>query len=294
MLVITAVPRSSALVASSRPPSPTSHTSRSIRGAIYASASTVSISNSVAWPSSAAMSSRVGRKSSKVATKSSSLIGFLLIWIRSVYETRCGFGMNPTRWPAASRMAARQTPVDPLPFVPAISAPLSPRSGAPRWSRIARVRSVPSFIPKRPSRDMWPIVSRYVKSRLPLPLGASPSLGLEGVLDQHRPGHRPHTAGIWCQPTGHLVHACAEVADLLSADPVGAHVDHRGSRFDHLPGDEVDPARGRDQYVRGARVARQVARSRVTQGHSRVSPQQEQSGGLADEVAAADNHRVAA
>ena len=71
-----------------------------------------------------------------------------------MYETRCGFGMKPTFLPAACKMEARQAAVEPLPFVPAISAPRNPRSGLPRWSRIARVRSVPSFMPKRPSLEM--------------------------------------------------------------------------------------------------------------------------------------------
>ncbi|TMD25458.1 MAG: hypothetical protein E6I92_12420 [Chloroflexi bacterium] len=64
----------------------------------------VSVSNSVAGPSSAATTSRVGIRSSSVRTKSRSLIGVESTSIRSVYEMRCGLGMNPTRWPAARRI----------------------------------------------------------------------------------------------------------------------------------------------------------------------------------------------
>ena len=70
--------------------------------------------------------------------------------------------MKPTLWPAAVRIELRHTPVEPLPLVPAISAPLSCLSGAPTWSRRARVRSVPSFIAKRPWLEMKSSASSYV------------------------------------------------------------------------------------------------------------------------------------
>src|SRR5437773_1716638 len=81
--------------------------------------------------------------------------------------------MKPTLCPAARRIEVRQAPVEPLPLVPAISAPLSFRSGAPRRSRMARVRSVPSFIAKRPCLERKSRASGYVKR--------SARSGLDGV-----------------------------------------------------------------------------------------------------------------
>src|SRR5579864_1749674 len=59
-------------------------------------------------------------------------------------------------------MDARHAPVDPLPFVPAMSTPVMRRSGLPSRSRIAVVRSVPSFIAKRPCFEMYSSASSYL------------------------------------------------------------------------------------------------------------------------------------
>src|SRR5438094_3961250 len=115
--------------------------------------------------------------------------------------------MKPTRCPAARRIAVRHAPVEPLPFVPAINAPFRPRSGAPRRSRIARVRSVPSFIAKRPCFEMKSSASWYVNVSAP-----APDLSLEGVLDQHRPRHRPDSPRVWRQPACNRIDTGPEVA----------------------------------------------------------------------------------
>src|SRR5579859_3193617 len=289
-LVITATPRSSALVASRRPPRPTSQTSSSTRGARCAIAIAVSISNSVACPSSAATESSVGLMASNAATKSDSLMGSPFSWTRSVYEMRCGLGMKPTACPSSLRIEAMQAPVDPLPLVPAISTPFIPRSIAPRRSRIARVRSVPSFMPKRPSLDMWSRVSRYVIA----PLRATSRLRLKRVADEHRAGHRSHPAGIRRQPARDLVDTRPKVADLPAVDPAGADVDDRRAGFDHVFADEAQLARGGDEDVGAAGVRREVARLRVAYGHGRVLLEQQERDRLADEVAAADDDSVRA
>src|SRR5438105_5541084 len=73
--------------------------------------------------------------------------------------------MKPTLRPEARRIDVRHEPVDPLPLVPAISAPVKRRSGAPRRSSNALVRSVPSFIAKRPCCDMKSSASWYVTAQ---------------------------------------------------------------------------------------------------------------------------------
>src|SRR5437763_14211561 len=131
--------------------------------------------------------------------------------------------MKPTSWPAARRIALRHAPVEPLPLVPAMSAPFSFRSGPPMWSSRARVRSVPSFIAKRPCREMKSSASWYVNdSRAPA------DLCLQGVLDEHRPRHRADPTRIRGQPSRDLFHPGPEIADLAPIDPVRADV-HDGS-----------------------------------------------------------------
>src|SRR5207302_11245520 len=154
--------------------------------------------------------------------------------------------MKPTRGPAARRIAVRHAPVEPLPFVPAINAPFRPRSGAPRRSRIARVRSVPSFIAKRPCFEMKSSASWYVNVSAP-----APDLSLEGVLDQHRPRHRPNSARVRRQPACHRIHARPDVAELASTNPVRADIHHDRAWPDHPPAAEVGvPPRAADDVRR--------------------------------------------
>src|SRR5438309_1976354 len=149
-----------------------------------------------------------------------------------------------------------------------VSAPLrlcalvGPRSGAPRRSRIARVRSVPSFIAMRPCFEMKSSASWYVNVSAP-----APELSLEGVLDQHRPRHRPDSPRVWRQPARNRIDTGPEVADLASTDRVRAHIHHDRARLDHLPADEVGVPRSADEDVRRLRVIRKTLRPRVAYRH---------------------------
>src|SRR5437879_10209246 len=134
-----------------------------------------------------------------------------------------------------------------------MSAPFNCLSGAPMWSRRARVRSVPSFIAKRPCREMKSRASSNVNDSR-----ATANLSLKRVLDQHRPRHRADPARIRGQPPRHLLHTMAEIAGLASVDPVRAHVHDRGARLDHVAGDQVGAPRGRDEDVCRPGVTRSV------------------------------------
>ena len=61
-----------------------------------------------------------------------------------------GFGMLPTRRPAAVRTETVIATTEPLPLVPPTSAPRSPRSGFPTSAIRRSTRSRPRLIPKRP------------------------------------------------------------------------------------------------------------------------------------------------
>ncbi|MDF3009544.1 MAG: hypothetical protein K0S03_340 [Burkholderiales bacterium] len=82
--------------------------------------------------------------------------------------------------------------------------------------------------------------------------------------------------------------------ELAVGAAVDAHVDHAGTGFDHLAGNEFRPARGGNQYVGAAGDVFKVFRFRVADRHRRVLLQQQQRERLADDVGAADHYRAAA
>src|SRR5207245_7713360 len=113
-------------------------------------------------------------------------------------------------------------------------------------------------------------------------------LSLVRVLDQHGAGHRSDSSGIRCQPTRDLVDAGPEIAHLAPALPVGADVDHRRARLDHLLADQVGPSSRRHEDIGSSSVTREVSGARVTQGHGCVAFEHEERRRFAGEVAATD------
>src|SRR5437899_3951977 len=131
------------VVASRRPPRPTSSTATSTASrAKWSRASAVVASNIVA--SSRATS--VPRASTPSTTPSSGM-GSPSTRMRSRNETRCGEVYRPTRWPAALRIAASIAATEPLPFVPPTWTSRYRCSGRPSASRSPSIRSSPCRMP---------------------------------------------------------------------------------------------------------------------------------------------------
>ena len=84
------------------------------------------------------------------------------------------------------------------------------------------------------------------------------------------------------------------VAGQLPVDDVDADVDDDRARLEHLARDEPRAPDGDDDHVGGAGDRREVARVRVADRDRRVLAQEEQRGGLADDVGPADDDRVPA
>ncbi len=116
-LVTTATSASTTLVASQRPPSPTSKIATSTgRSANHSMAAAVRISNQVRResPSRGSIPARVDSTSAS----SASLMGSPSALSRSLMASRCGLVNVPTRRPLAVSREVRQRAVDVLPLVP--------------------------------------------------------------------------------------------------------------------------------------------------------------------------------
>src|SRR2546427_3612985 len=153
------------VVASRRPPRPTSSTATSTASrAKWSRASAVVASNIVA--SSRATS--VPRASTPSTTPSSGM-GSPSTRMRSRNETRCGEVYRPTRWPADLRIAASIAATEPLPLVPPTWTSRYRCSGRPSASRSPSIRSSPWRMPAcSPPRSDWSraTASAYVTSEL--------------------------------------------------------------------------------------------------------------------------------
>ncbi len=115
------------------------------------------------------------------------------------------------------------------------------------------------------------------------------------VLHEDGVGQRPDAAGHRRDGSHHPLRAGeVDVTDDAVVDHVDAHVHDGGTRLEHGTRDEAGHAGGHDDDVGGARVGGQIDRAGVTDGHGGVLAQQEQRGGLADDVAAPDDDRVLA
>jgi hypothetical protein len=119
---------------------------------------------------------------------------------------------------------------------------------------------------------------------------------LQGCCQKHGAGHRADAAGHGGDPAGHFLHAVEiDVAGELAVRlAVHAHVDDDRAGLDHVGGQEVELADGSDDHVGLPRDGAQVLRGAVADGHGGALGQQHHGHRLADDVAAADDHRVLA
>ena len=131
------------LVASSRPPMPTSSTARSTRSRAKCSkAIAVSISKKLGCQGNSPwLTSRSAVRSTRScsAVKSSSLMDSPFTRIRSFMHIRCGEVYKPVFNAEARRIEPSAAAVDPLPLVPAISTPGERCSGFPSAARSTRM-----------------------------------------------------------------------------------------------------------------------------------------------------------
>src|SRR5690606_17334567 len=136
---------STALVASRRPPMPTSSTARSTPARAKRSRATAVTTSKKVAPSSVAS----GRTSATSAAISAALASSPSTRARS--PTRCRWGLvnSPVRQPPACRAAASSRATLPLPLVPPTSAVRKARCGEPRRASSSRIVPSPARAPKR-------------------------------------------------------------------------------------------------------------------------------------------------
>ena len=116
----------------------------------------------------------------------------------------------------------------------------------------------------------------------------------QGVAEQDRDRHRPDAAGHRGDRAGDL--ACAreiDVADQLAASPpVHADVDHGRAGLQPVALDHLGPADRGDDDIAAADDVGEVAGAAVGDRHRAILAQQELRHRLADDVRAADHHRL--
>ncbi len=118
----------------------------------------------------------------------------------------------------------------------------------------------------------------------------------EGVVHQHRHGHRADAAGDRGDPAGtlagllelHIAHQLA-VVQAIHAD-----VDDHRSGLDPLAGNQVGLARRDDEDVRAGDVGAQIAGEPVADRRGGPHQQQLEGHRAADDVGGADDHRMLA
>ena len=91
---------------------------------------------------------------------------------------------------------------------------------------------------------------------------------------------------------GDIAHEPALAA--LAGDAVDADIDHGRARLDPVAAHHLGAARGGDQDVGAARHGGQVAGARMGQSDGAMFGQQQRRHRLADDVGAADHHRLGA
>src|SRR3989475_3427632 len=172
------------LVASRRPPRPTSitrtSTPRKARNAI-----SVTISKNVSPGSPSAQGTRARTSSSSSQARSSEM-GSPSSRMRSQKWLRCGLVYSPVRSPAARKADSANAQVDPLPLVPATCSAGAPRSGLPSSAQASCMRSSPSFTPK-------------------LPRAKSSSFSSAKFIGARSPAGSPEQAEELRQPLAHLL-----------------------------------------------------------------------------------------
>ena len=118
--------------------------------------------------------------------------------------------------------------------------------------------------------------------------------GLEGVGEEHGDGEGADAArdrSDRCCPRAHRLEI--DVADQALGRAVDADVDHHRAFLDVIGADETGTADGDHQDVGLPADRGEIARARVADGDGRVLVQEQCGHGLADERAAAHDHRVA-
>lgn len=108
-------------------------------------------------------------------------------------------------------------------------------------------------------------------------------------------GHGADAAGDRGHGRGHAREPFViAVSDQTGFGAVDADVDDHGSGLDHVGRDELGDAHGGQDDVRAADFVGDVGRAGVADGHRGVFLQEHQRQGLADNVAAADDHGLLA
>src|SRR5437660_397317 len=162
---------STTLVASSRPPSPTSTTAICTRSCAKARKPISVVSSKKVSPSSrSAHGTRRAISASSAAARSSET-GSPATRIRSQKWKRCGEVYSPVRSPAARRAASAKAQVDPFPLLPATCSTGQASCGSPSSESAWRIRSRPSFMPKllrrkRSSFSSWKVTAAPATSAL--------------------------------------------------------------------------------------------------------------------------------
>ena len=149
---MTAASAFSTLVASCRPPMPTSTMATSTgASANFQIAMAVSTSKKLirGLPCSSIRASTRSTMSliwSQESTKSSSLSSWPSMAMRSLMRSRCGEVYRPVRMPYARQIASAMRAVEPLPFVPVMWITRNDSSGWPNRSRMSVIRSRSIFV----------------------------------------------------------------------------------------------------------------------------------------------------
>ena len=159
--------------------------------------------------------------------------------------------------------------------------------------------------------DVWPALLACVAAARPdradQPLRAGPGgyrfpsrrrqAARSGVLQEHRPGHRPDPAEPRGHPPGDLGDALVDVGEQPATLPRRPGADDGGTGLDHVRRDDAGVAGGGDDDVTLAHVVGEVGDTRVDDGHRGVAARplqrEEQRERAADRQPAPDDDNVA-
>lgn len=129
----------------------------------------------------------------------------------------------------------------------------------------------------------------YLSTLLILPFGC-----FQRIQHQHGAGHGANAAGHRGDVTG-LLAGLGKIdvpVQLAVSAAVDAHVDDDSAGLDHIAGDKALAAHGGHQNIGGGADLFQVLGLGVADGDGGVLGQQQQRGGLAHDVGAADDHGI--
>ncbi len=122
--------------------------------------------------------------------------------------------------------------------------------------------------------------------------------GAQRVEQQAGDGHRPDAARHRRERAGDFRgFGISDIADdarfaALAGHPVDADIDHRRARLDPVAAHHLRSADRGDQHIRAAANRRQIARLGMGDGHRGILGEQQLRHRLADDVGAADHHRL--